>query len=54
MHDWRAEIRARLSAVSIAPAHEADLVEELSQHLEQDFNALRARGTTDDEENPQS
>jgi hypothetical protein len=30
MPDWRPEIRARLASVRLAPAREAEIVEELS------------------------
>ena len=34
MHDWNDEIRSRLSRTGLAPEREAEIVEELSQHLE--------------------
>jgi hypothetical protein len=33
----------------MVPAHEADLVDELAQHLDDQYNELRARGRSDDE-----
>jgi putative ABC transport system permease protein len=47
--DWSAAIRARLSALSIAPAREADIVEELSQHLDDRWRELVASGHGPDE-----
>src|SRR5438094_695631 len=43
MHEWRADVRARLAAVGLAPAEEAEVVEELAQHLEQQFAELSPR-----------
>ena len=34
MPDWREEVRRRLRGLSIAPANEAEIVEELAQHLD--------------------
>ncbi|HMC56602.1 MAG TPA: ABC transporter permease [Gemmatimonadaceae bacterium] len=42
MLDWRREIRARLASGTVAPDGEHDLVEELAQHLEQEFAELSA------------
>ena len=44
MPDWRSEIRARLANAHIDPANEAEIVEELAQHLDDEFAELRARG----------
>ena len=35
MPDWSEHLRGRLSALSLSPAREAEIVEELSQHLGQ-------------------
>jgi predicted permease len=40
MHDWRAEIRARLSSARLHPQDEAEMVEEMGQHLEEQFAEL--------------
>ncbi|HEY7190166.1 MAG TPA: ABC transporter permease [Vicinamibacterales bacterium] len=40
MPEWGAEIRRRLEALRLAPAHEADVVEELSQHLDDRYREL--------------
>jgi putative ABC transport system permease protein len=47
--DWSADIRARLSTLSIAPAREAEIVEELSQHLDDRWRELAASGQGPDE-----
>jgi predicted permease len=44
MPDWSAEIRGRLAGVRLAPAREAEIVEELSQHLEDRWRELVAGG----------
>jgi predicted permease len=46
MPDWKPEIRGRLSAVRLAPAREAEIVEELSQHLDDRWHELVAAGAT--------
>ena len=47
--DWRAEIAERLTSLRLGPAEEADLADELSQHLEDRFRELRIRGMSDAE-----
>jgi hypothetical protein len=47
--DWSPDIRARLSTLSIAPAREAEIVEELSQHLDDRWRELVASGHGPDE-----
>ena len=37
MPDWRSEIRARLSALRLAPERETEIVEEVAQHLDDRF-----------------
>ena len=44
MPDWAEHLHARLSSLSLSPAREAEIVEELSQHLDQRFDELRAGG----------
>jgi putative ABC transport system permease protein len=48
MREWREEIRRRLSDARLAPEAEADVVEELSQHLEDRYAELRSRGLTEE------
>ncbi|HEU5208915.1 MAG TPA: ABC transporter permease [Longimicrobiales bacterium] len=45
MPDWRAEIRQRLGDTGLRA--EADIVEELSQHLQDRYDDLRSQGVTD-------
>ncbi len=46
--DWTSEVRARLSSVRLSPAREAEIVEELSQHLDDRWRELVAEGNTPD------
>ena len=48
-HDWNNEIRRRLAGLHLAPAREAEIVDEWTQHLEESYEELRAEGATDDE-----
>jgi putative ABC transport system permease protein len=43
MHDWRAEVRTRLSLAGLHPEDEAEIVEEIAQHLESQFAELAPR-----------
>lgn len=45
MLDWNERIRIRLARLRLDPTHETDLVEELSQHLEDRYRELLARGS---------
>src|SRR5262245_22915240 len=47
--NWSPDIRARLSELSIAPSREAEIVEELSQHLDDRWQELLASGHGPDE-----
>jgi putative ABC transport system permease protein len=49
MRDWRGEIRQRLSDGGLRPEAEADVVEELAQHLEDRYGELRSRGVAGEE-----
>ena len=49
MPDWKPEIRARLSSVRLAPARGEEIVEELSQHLDDRCRELVAAGATAEE-----
>ncbi|HEY1304841.1 MAG TPA: ABC transporter permease [Vicinamibacterales bacterium] len=46
--DWRDEIRRRLIGVGLAPEREAEVVEELSQHLEDRYRELCLGGADED------
>jgi predicted permease len=47
--DWAPHVRSRLSSLRLSPAREHEIVEELSQHLEDRWRALVAGGTPEDE-----
>jgi putative ABC transport system permease protein len=49
MHDWNDEIRSRLARTGLAPEREAEIVEELSQHLEDRYEQSLASGATEEE-----
>jgi hypothetical protein len=49
MPDFKGEIRARLTGLQLAPVREAEIVEELSQHLEQEYERAMSCGASDDE-----
>ncbi|MGH9761005.1 MAG: ABC transporter permease, partial [Blastocatellia bacterium] len=44
MTDWKTEIRTRLDGLNLSPAREAEVVEELSQHLEDRYGELLRQG----------
>jgi putative ABC transport system permease protein len=48
MPEWKAEIRRRLAALHLSPTREAEIVEELSQHLEDRYRELVSRGMAED------
>jgi putative ABC transport system permease protein len=49
MPDWTQHVRPRLSTLRLSPAREAEIVEELSQHLEDRYRELIAGGMPPDE-----
>jgi predicted permease len=49
MHDWNEQIRAHLKSLRIDPGREADIVDEISQHMDLRYEELRALGVTEDE-----
>ncbi|HEX8282764.1 MAG TPA: ABC transporter permease [Pyrinomonadaceae bacterium] len=49
MPDWKSEIRARLSGLRLKPTREADIVEELAQHLEDRYEQSLAGGASEEE-----
>ena len=49
MPEWKAEVRKRLSRLNLEPAHEAEIVEELSQHLEDVYQRSLNAGATEAE-----
>lgn len=49
MPDWKDHVRPRLSGLRLSPTREAEIVEELSQHLEDRYRELIAGGMSPDE-----
>src|SRR5580658_1224159 len=49
MPEWKDEIRRHLAGLRLAPAREAEIVDEWAQHLEESYEELRSEGATDDE-----
>jgi putative ABC transport system permease protein len=49
MPDWKHEVRKHLSGLKLAPPHEAEIVEELAQHLEDDYERAISSGATEAE-----
>src|SRR5262245_1440970 len=42
-YDWRSDVRARLAGAKLRPEDEAQIVEEVGHHLEQQFDELAPR-----------
>src|SRR5688572_510102 len=49
MPDWSREVRARLSPLRLPATRESEIVEELSQHLDDRWRELIAGGASPDE-----
>jgi predicted permease len=49
MPDWTHEIRARLTSLRLSPTREREIVEELSQHLDDRWHEFVAQGAAPDE-----
>ncbi|HUI43086.1 MAG TPA: ABC transporter permease [Terriglobia bacterium] len=49
MPDWKGEITRRLERLKLAPTREAEITEELAQHLDDRYRELVAGGTAEDE-----
>jgi macrolide transport system ATP-binding/permease protein len=46
---WSAHLRQRLAPLALSPAREAEIVDELSQHLDDRYEQLRAEGRSDED-----
>jgi predicted permease len=46
-HDFRALVRAHIGTLPVAPAREGDIVDELAQHIADDYNDLISSGATE-------
>src|SRR4029450_5538806 len=49
MPDFKVEIRARLAKIGLSPVREAEIVEELSQHLEDEYEEALSCGASEEE-----
>ena len=49
MPDWREHLGLHLAGLRLGPEREAEIIEELSQHLDQRYEELRAGGATEGE-----
>lgn len=49
MPEWKNEIRKQLVGLNLRPEREAEIIEELSDHLQQRYEELKAGGAKDDE-----
>ena len=49
MPDWTKHLRERLAHLNLSGEREADIVEELSQHLDERYEELRNRGTSEED-----
>src|SRR5262249_3577092 len=49
MPDFKVEIRARLAELQLSPVRESEIVEELSQHLEETYDRALSRGASEKE-----
>src|SRR5215471_12823797 len=49
MPEWKEEIRTRLAGLNLSPAREAEIVDELAQHLDDRYAEFQAAGATDDQ-----
>src|SRR6185503_9595021 len=49
MADWKKAIRSHLAALKLEPTREAEIVEELSQHLADRYHELLSSGATEHE-----
>ena len=47
MPEWTEHLRPRLALLKLSAEREAEILEEMSQHLDQRYEELRARGATD-------
>jgi putative ABC transport system permease protein len=54
MPDFKHEIRKRLMELGLSPVREAEIVEELSQHLEEEYEKALSCGASDDEARQQA
>src|SRR5262245_19850754 len=49
MPDWRPDIASRLDSLRLDPARKAEIIEELTEHLDQRYDDLLAEGASTSE-----
>src|SRR5205809_118671 len=49
MPDWKPEILSQLSGLKLEPSRELEIIEELSQHMDDQFDELIGGGRSEDE-----
>ncbi|MBO0800775.1 MAG: hypothetical protein J2P31_18315, partial [Blastocatellia bacterium] len=49
MTDWKEGIRRKLANLMLEPTREAEIVEELSQHLQDHYDEMLSNGVTETE-----
>ena len=49
MGDWTEHLRPRLARLQLSATREAEIVEELSQHLDLRYEELRGEGLSEDQ-----
>ena len=49
MDRWKQHLRSRLASLRLSPAREAEIIEEVSQHLDERYEELRRGGAAEDE-----
>jgi predicted permease len=49
MHNWQSEVRARLAALNLRPEREADIVDEIAQHLAERYREATQAGAAPEE-----
>jgi predicted permease len=49
MHDWHSEVRARLEPLRLKPEREADIVDEIAQHLAERYREAESAGASAEE-----
>src|SRR5262245_50396768 len=47
MPDWAEHLRPRLAGLHFGPGREAEIIEELSQHLDERYEELRSSGSSE-------
>jgi putative ABC transport system permease protein len=49
MPDWKAEVHTRLASLNLSPTREAEIVDELSQHLDDRYRESIAGGASSED-----